>query len=94
MLVLSPESEQVMKNTELKTAREKTGLTQVKVAEKVGITEVSYQNYEAGERIPRADIAIAIAEALGIKSYKQFKQLFSAETLDNKLDGSPGKDHI
>ena len=26
--------------------------------------------------------------------YKQFKQLFSAETLDNKLDGSPGKDHI
>ena len=87
MLVLNPGSELVMKNTELKSAREKTGLTQVKVAEKVGITEVSYQNYEAGERIPRADVAIAIAETLGIKSFKNFKALFSARALDNKPDG-------
>ena len=83
MLVLNPESEQVMKNTKLKNAREKVGLTQVKVAEWVGITEVSYQNYEAGERIPRADIAIAIADTLGIKSYKEFKVLFGAATPDN-----------
>ena len=80
MLVLIPESEWVMKNTELKSARENIGLTQVKVAEKVGITEVSYQNYEAGERIPRADVAIAISETLGIKSFKKFKALFGAAT--------------
>ena len=67
-----------MKNTKLKEAREKVNLTQVKVAEQVGITEVSYQNYEYGERIPRVDIAIAIAEVLKIKSFRQFKVLFGA----------------
>lgn len=72
-----------MKNTKLKETREKVNLTQVKVAEQVGITEVSYQNYEAGERIPRADVAIAIAEVLKIKSFKQFKALFGAATPDN-----------
>ncbi len=72
-----------MKNTELKEAREKANLTQVKVAERVRITEVSYQNYEAGERIPRADVAIVIADTLGVKSYKTFKRLFSAATPDN-----------
>ena len=69
-----------MKNTNLKKAREKTGLTQARVAEMVGITAVGYQNYEAGERIPRADVAIAIADALGVKSYKEFKALFGAAT--------------
>lgn len=78
-----------MKNTRLKEAREKINLTQVKVAEQVGITEVSYQNYEAGERIPRADIAIAIAETLKIKSFRQFKALFGAATPEGGPDGNP-----
>lgn len=82
-----------MKNTKLKEAREKVNLTQVKVAERVGITEVSYQNYEAGERIPRADIAIAISEVLKIKSFRQFKSLFGAATPDNtkEPDGNPAE---
>lgn len=82
-----------MKNTKLKEAREKINLTQVKVAEQVGITEVSYQNYEAGERIPRADVAIAIAEVLKIKSFRQFKALFGAATPDKtkEPDGNPAE---
>lgn len=93
MLVLNTESEWVMKNTKLKRAREKVGLTQVRVAKQAGITEVSYQNYEAGERIPRADIAIAIAETLGIKSFKQFKDLFGAATpgTEKEPDGNPAE---
>lgn len=51
--------------TKLKEAREKIpGLTQVEVARKAGISDRAYQNYEAGERIPRADVAKRIAKAL------------------------------
>lgn len=53
-----------MKNTKLMEAREKIGLTQVEVAKKAGITERAYQNYEAGERIPKADVAVRIARVL------------------------------
>lgn len=54
----------MMKNIRLIEAREKRHFTQVEVAKKVGISEVCYQRYESGERIPRADIAILIAKAL------------------------------
>lgn len=66
----------MVRNTKLIEAREKCGLTQVEVAKKANITERAYQNYEAGERIPRADAAIRIADVLGVKSYKEFKKLF------------------
>lgn len=69
-----------MKNTKLKERRERCGLTQMKIAQRVGITEVGYQNYEAGERIPRTDIAIQIADELKVKTYKEFKLLFGAAT--------------
>lgn len=72
-----------MKNIKLIETRNKKGLTQVEVAEKVGITPVCYQRYESGERIPRANIAIRIADTIGVKSYKDFKELFSAATPDN-----------
>lgn len=52
------------KETKLKTARQKQGLKQWEIAKKAKITVTCYQRYEAGERIPRADTAILIAEAL------------------------------
>lgn len=64
-----------MKNIKLIEWRNKTGLTQVEVATKADITERAYQNYEAG-RAPKADIAIRIADAIGVKSYKDFKEIF------------------
>lgn len=51
-------------NTRLKTTRQQKGLTQVEVAKKANITVTSYQRYENGERIPRADTAKLIAKAL------------------------------
>lgn len=54
----------VIVNTKLKEKREKTGLTQVEVAEKAGISERAYQNYEAGKRLPNVQTAILIAKAL------------------------------
>ena len=62
-----------MRNIKLIEARKKTGLTQVEVAKIAGITVVCYQRYEAGERIPRADIAILIAEALNSRVEELFK---------------------
>lgn len=38
--------------------------TQREVATSVGITEVCYQQYEYGKRIPNATVAIKIANAL------------------------------
>lgn len=52
------------KKTKLQIAREKTGFTQVEVAEKAEITVVCYQRYEYGIRIPKADTAKLIARAL------------------------------
>ena len=59
--------------TPLKEKREKAGLTQLEVAEKAGISIRAYKLYEAGERIPRADIAILIADAVG----SNVKEIFS-----------------
>lgn len=65
-----------MKNIKLIERRTKTGLTQVEVARKAGIANRAYQNYETGGRTPKADIAIRIADTIGVKSYKDFKEIF------------------
>lgn len=53
-----------MKNTKLKEAREKIGLTQAQVAERAGTTARAYQYYEAGGREPSVKTAILIARAV------------------------------
>lgn len=50
--------------TKLKERREAHGLTQMEIAKKAGISWRAYQTYEAGNRIPKADIAKLIAKAL------------------------------
>ena len=50
--------------TKLKERREAHGLTQMEIAKKAGISWRAYQTYEAGSRIPKADIAKLIAKAL------------------------------
>ena len=49
---------------QLKERREKMGLTQEAVAKKAGISLRAYKMYEAGERVPRADVAILIAHTV------------------------------
>lgn len=69
-------------DTQLKKIREKTGFTQVVVAEKAKITERSYQRYEAGERIPNVRTAQLIAQALNAKVEEIFH-------LQRQSDGNP-----
>ena len=54
-----------MKNENLITARKKRGFTQKQVAQKVGITEVSYQRYEYGTQKPSLEMAILLSRLLG-----------------------------
>lgn len=51
-------------NTALVNARKKAGLTQVEVAQKVGISETSYQRIEYGTQRPSLDTAKLIARVL------------------------------
>lgn len=62
-------------NKALQNARKKTGLTQVQVATKAGISEISYQRIEYGTQRPSLDTAILIAEALNSTVEELFKEL-------------------
>lgn len=55
---------------QLKRRREKAGLTQVQIAKKVGISEVSYQRIEYGSQRPSLRTAIRIADVLGVKDLR------------------------
>lgn len=50
----------------LKEARKRTGLTQIQIAEKLGITAQSYSQYETGKRRPKSDTLSKIADALNV----------------------------
>ena len=54
-----------MKNIKLEAARLNKHLTQEQLAALIGISLRAYKTYEAGERLPRADVALNIARALG-----------------------------
>lgn len=71
------------RNELLITARDDRGLTQAQIAEKAGISVAAYQRYEYGSRKPGVEIAIRIAEALGVVEFKDFKELFGAGTPNN-----------
>ena len=60
----------------LKEKRLGIGLTQVQIAQKVGITERCYQRYEADTksndyREPNVRTAIKIADALGVENLRE-----------------------
>lgn len=49
-----------------KSARKKRGLTQVEVAEKVGISSNTYSRIERGVQKPELDNAVKIGKALNV----------------------------
>ncbi len=53
-------------NERLAKLRRMKGLTQAELADKVGVTTRSIQNYELGTRTPKMDTVAKIAEALEI----------------------------
>ena len=52
--------------TNLKRIIDEKGVQQRWLAEQVGVTEVSMSRYVSGERIPKAPLAIRMADVLGV----------------------------
>lgn len=50
----------------IKEARKKVGLTQKELADRIGVSTTTIQQYELGKRQPRFEQAAAIADALGV----------------------------
>ena len=60
-----------MENKVLKQKRKAAGMTQLEVAQKGGITDIGYLNYEQGKREPKIGTAIKIADVLGVKDLRE-----------------------
>lgn len=52
----------------LRTLRDKCGVTQEAAAEAGGVTQTAYARYEAGKRIPRAQVLFRLAEFFGVSA--------------------------
>lgn len=50
--------------------RKRAGITQEKLSEIVGISNVHISHIETGDRAPSLDVLFAIADALGVEPYK------------------------
>ncbi len=55
-------------NEKLRLLRKNAGLTQRQVADAVGVTYRTYQNYEAGASMPAGDTASRLAATLGVST--------------------------
>ena len=69
-------------NEKLRLLRKDAGMTQRQVADVIGVTYRTYQNYEAGASSPSGDVASRLAAALGV----------STDTLLGTRDLSPAED--
>ena len=67
----------------IKTAREKAGLTQAQLAEKVGTTSQNISQYERGIRNPKYNTLEKIAHALGVNVDSFHKNLFDLSAPDD-----------
>lgn len=52
---------------QMKTYREQKGMSQTELAKAVGISQSEISSYESGVKSPRVNVALAIAEVLGVK---------------------------
>lgn len=51
---------------QMRIYREKKGMNQTELAEAVGISQSEISSYESGVKSPRVNVAVAIAEVLGV----------------------------
>ena len=69
--------ERTMKANNIKTFRQRAnGLTQAKLAQTVGISEQHCQRLEYNKAEPKVILARKFADALGVETYQEFKDLF------------------
>ena len=59
-------------NIRLRTARVSRGLTQLQLAERVGLKEIEISRYETGRSQPDPDTKRRIAETLQMPAYELF----------------------
>ena len=60
-------------NRKIRLLRHEAGLTQRQVAKKIGVTDRTYQNYEAGASLPSGNVASKLAAALGVSADTLFR---------------------
>lgn len=63
-----------MSESKLKKVRKSKGLMQSEIADKAGISIMSYQRYESGKRVPDVNHAILIAKALNSSVEELFQK--------------------
>lgn len=68
-----------MKNDRLTLMREKAGITQGELANRIGVTQSAIAYYESGKREPSVQVAIKIAQYFGVS----VEWLFFANKNDN-----------
>lgn len=74
-----------MKYIRIKDLREDSDLTQIELAEQLGLHTTTYQRYERGEREIPLDIAIAIAKFYNVS----IDYIAGLTNTPKTLDGSP-----
>lgn len=71
---------------DLKGLRNIAGLTQAELAEKVGVSENTIQNWENGKTIPKGDNLNQYLSALGIKSQAEMKRIAGEISVVSSMD--------
>ena len=71
-------------NTEnLRTARKKIGMTQQEVANAIGVVQSAYKNYEQGNREPKGDTIVKLADLFHVTTdYLLGRDTGEPDTLD------------
>lgn len=67
----------------LRQAREQTGLTQLELAEKLGITKSAVGNYENGVSCPKWDVLVQIFDVLHVEPNFLYQDSFSPPVSDS-----------
>lgn len=62
--------------TQIQIIRERKGIAFMEMLKLANIPKSTYYRYEQGQRTPDAKTAIRIADALGVKNYKEFRALW------------------
>ena len=82
----------------LKTARKKSGMTQQAVANAIGVVQSAYKNYEQGNREPKGDTIVKLADLFHVTTdyllgrdtgepepIDQLEQQFNMTALEKKI---------
>lgn len=72
--------------------RKEKKLTQLELAKRAGLSEISIRKYENGDRKPKIEAVQKIAEALDISPYSLYSFEMAAEEVDKKINQKEKKE--